>query len=136
VVDIQHVIIADYADIVNGKLYLMGGGWDTFYAKEAPSQVRLSIAVGVLVEWEETNLPLIVNLFVEDDDGKQMAKIEGKMQVGRPAALPPGSRQLSQMAANITMNLPTFGGYRIRVDAGTGDAAAERTVPFRMLERK
>jgi hypothetical protein len=30
------VIIADYADIVNGKLYLMGGGWDTFYAKEAP----------------------------------------------------------------------------------------------------
>lgn len=131
------MIIADYADIVNGKLYLMGGGWDTFYAKEAPSQVRLSIAVGVLVGWEETNQPLIVNLFVEDDDGKQMAKIEGKMQVGRPAALPPGSRQLSQMAANITMNLPAFGGYRVRVVAeGSKQEIAERNVTFRMLERK
>ena len=131
------MIISDYADIVNGKLYLMGGGWDTFYAKEAPSQVRLSIAVGVLVGWEETNLPLIVNLFVEDDDGKQMAKIEGKMQVGRPAALPPGSRQLSQMAANITMNLPAFGGYRVRVVAeGSKQETAERNVTFRMLERK
>lgn len=131
------MIIADYADIVNGKLYLMGGGWDTFYAKEAPSQVRLSIAVGVLVGWEETNQPLVVNLFVEDDDGKQMAKIEGKMQVGRPAGLAPGSRQLSQMAANITMNLPAFGGYRVRVLAeGAEQAAAERHVPFRMLERK
>ena len=131
------MIIADYADIVSGKLYLTGGGWDTFYAKEAPSQVRLAVAVGVLVGWEETNLPLTVNLFVEDDDGKQMAKIEGKMQVGRPAGLPPGSRQLSQMAANITMNLPAFGGYRIRVAAeGAKQEVAERNVPFRMLERK
>lgn len=130
------MIIADYADIVNGKLYLMGGGWDTFYAKEAPSQVRLAIAVGVLVGWDETNVPLTVNVFVEDDDGKQMAKIEGQMQVGRPAGLPPGSRQLSQMAANITMTLPAFGGYRVRVAAdGPKHEPAERNVPFRMLER-
>lgn len=94
--DIQHVLVADYAEIVNGKLYLMGGGWDTYYAREIPVQMRVAVTIGVSIEWEETNQRIPVYAYLEDDDGTQLARIEASMQVGRPAELTAGSRQLSQ----------------------------------------
>lgn len=133
--DIQHTLMADYAEIVNGKLYVMGGGWDTYYAKEVPAQVRLAVAVGVSVEWEETNQPIPVHIYVEDDDAQQLARIEAKMQVGRPANLQAGSRQLSQMAANLTLNVKAFGGYRVRTIAGEGPAQKESNLTFRIAKR-
>lgn len=134
--DIQHILIADYADIVNGKLYLMGGGWDTFYAREVPVQVRMGIAIGVRIDWDETNQRIPVHVYVEDDDAAQLARIEGAMQVGRPAQLLPGSRQLSQMAVNLNINLNQYGGYRVRAIAGEGEAAKESTIAFRVMERQ
>jgi hypothetical protein len=133
--DIQHALVADYAEIVNGKLYLMGGAWDTYHAREVPATVRMAIAVGLRVDWEETNQAIPVMVHVEDDDGRELARIEGKVQVGRPASLPPGSRQLSQMAVNLGFTLPAYGGYRVRVVAGTGEAAKESLAPFRVAPR-
>lgn len=132
---IQHALIADYAEIVNGKLYLMGGAWDVMHLRETPGPVRMAIAVGLQVEWEETNTSIPVIVHVEDDDARELARIEGQVQVGRPAGLPPGSRQLAQMAVNLAMTAPAFGGYRVRVTAGTGDSVVESISPFRIAQR-
>jgi hypothetical protein len=132
---IQHIVLADYAEIVNGKLYLMGGGWNTFFAREVPVQMRIAVAVGVRIEWEETNRPIPVRVYVEDDDGKELARIEGTMQVGRPANLPGGSSQLSQMAVNLSLSAARYGNYRIRALAGEGEFAEESGVSFRVVER-
>jgi len=132
---IQHALIADHADIVNGKLYLMGGGWDVFHAAELPATIRMSIVVGVRIDWEETNQRHPVVVVIEDDDGQVLAKIEGAMQVGRPATLPAGGSQLSQMAANLPLSVKNYGGYRIRVTAGEEENAVETSVPFRVLPR-
>ncbi len=134
--EIQHALLADYAEIVNGKLYLMGGGWDTYYVREVPTQVRIAVAIGVSLDWDETNQPFPVRATIEDDDGQVLARIEGTMQVGRPASLPAGSRQLSQMAVNLGLNFKTMGGYQLRVIAGEGEFARERTSAFRIAERK
>ena len=40
--DIDYAIIADYAEVVGSKLYLMGGGWDTSTMPEVPFQLRLA----------------------------------------------------------------------------------------------
>lgn len=132
---IQHALIADYAEIVNGKLYLMGGGWDTISLREVPGAIRMAIAVGIQVDWEETNQVIPVVVHVEDDDAGELARIEGKVQVGRPASLPPGSRQISQMAVNLGFTVPSFGGYRVRVIAGAGGGIQESIAPFRVAER-
>jgi len=132
---IQHTLIADHADIVNGKLYLMGGGWDVFHSAELPATIRMSVVVGVRIEWEETNKRHPVVVIIEDDDGQMLAKIEGAMQVGRPANLPAGGSQLSQMAANLPLNVKHYGGYRVRVTAGDEEGAVETSVPFRVLPR-
>lgn len=132
--EIQHVILADYADIVSRKLYLMGGGWDTYRARETPVRMRLALAVGLLLDWDETDRQVPVTMLIEDDDGKQLARIEGATQVSRPAGLPEGSRQLAQLAANAGILVPRFGGYRVRIEAGQGDARVTKSVPFRVIQ--
>ncbi|OAI42220.1 hypothetical protein AYO38_11580 [bacterium SCGC AG-212-C10] len=132
---IEYALLADYAEIVGNKLYVMGGGWDTFAAPEAPAFVRLAIAVGVRVPWEETNQQIPIHVAIEDDDGRELGRIEGSVMVGRPAELPPGSSQLAQMAANVPLTVPAFGGYRTRISAGK-DAIATLALPFRVLQRK
>ena len=133
--EIQYALIADHAEIVSGKLYLMGGGWDHFNAREAPVQLRMAVAVGIRVGWEETNLRHQVDIFIEDDDGKELARVNGAMQVGRPSNLPPGSTQLSQMAVNLPLRVESFGGYRVRVVAGEGAGVRTSIVPFRVAQK-
>lgn len=134
--EISHALLADYAEVVNGKLYLMGGGWDRFFAPTAPVQMRVAIVVGVRISWEETNKPVPVRIQLEDDDGAELLHIDGQVNVGRPPQLPPGSDQLAQMCANVAINIPRHGGYRVRILAGEDDAQAERRLTFRVEEKR
>ncbi len=132
---IETAMIADFAEIVSGKLYLMGGGWDNYWVDKAPAQVRIAIAVGVRVGWDETNVQIPVRIWIEDDDGQEMVRIEGSVNVGRPAGLPPGSGQLAQMAANVPFQAPHVGGYRIRIQAGEQESSYQ-VLPFRVMARQ
>lgn len=135
--DIEYALIADYAEMVGGKLYLMGGGWDTFTQAEVPAQLRLSLAIGVRVGWEETNNDFPVRVLIEDDDGHELVRIEASMNVGRPPTVPPGSRQLAQLAANVPLTVTQHGGYRIVIRAGADEAAtSERILPFRVARAR
>ncbi|MEP7217182.1 MAG: hypothetical protein ABI782_13105 [Anaerolineaceae bacterium] len=131
--DIEYVLIADYAEIVAGKLYVMGGGWDSTTAAEVPAGIRMAIAVGVRLGWEETNTAIPVEMTVHDDDAQELVRVNGSVQVGRSAELLPGSTQLAQIAINLQLHLPSFGGYRVRVVAG-GDGLT-RSLPFRLTRR-
>lgn len=133
--DIEYALIADYAEIVGGKLYVMGAGWDHTFAPEAPATVRFAAAVGVRVGWEETNRSIPVQVTVEDDDSRELMRVDGAVQVGRAPDLPPGASQLAQFAINLALALPSFGGFRMRVVAGTGDEPAVATRPFRLVKR-
>ncbi|MGE5595220.1 MAG: DUF6941 family protein [Hyphomicrobiales bacterium] len=134
--DIDYALLADHAEVVSGKLYLMGGGWDTWFAAEVPAQVRMAVAVGIRVGWDETNQPVPVVITLEDDDGQSLVKLEGSINIGRPAHLPAGSTQLAQMAANIGMQVQRHGGYRVRIEAGEGPHVVQRYIPFRLLPRR
>ncbi len=134
--EIDYAILADHAEVVGNKLYLMGGGWDTMSAADVPAPVRLAIASGVRVEWEETNMAIPLLITIEDDDAQEIVRMEAQVNVGRPPNLPAGSTQLSQMAATVQVSLPRFGGYRVLVVAGTGDQAVRRSLPFRLVRRQ
>ena len=134
--DIDYALMADAAEIANGKLYVLGGGWDTYSAAEVPAQLRVAIAVGVRIGWEETNQQTPVRVTIEDDDGQQLVAIDGAVNVGRPAGLSPGSTQLAQMAVNLAVNFQKHGGYRVRIVAGSEERSVEKLLPFRVLPRK
>lgn len=134
--DIDYALIADYAEIVGGKLYLVGGGWDTTYAAEAPTVAKIAVALGVRVPWNETDRNIPVRMTVEDDDGEVFVSMDGGVSVGRPEGLVPGSAQLTQMAANVAFTAPRFGGYRVLMVAGEGDDAVSHSLPFRIAPHR
>lgn len=137
--DIDYALLADHADIAGGKLYVNGGGWDRYALPQVPGPVRLAVATGIRIGWEETNKPIPVAMVVEDDDGRQLMRIDAVVNVGRPPQLPAGSSQLAQVAANAHFQAPHYGGYRVQISAGDGAAGspvAMRSLPFHIVPKQ
>lgn len=132
--EIDYLLLAEHAEVTASKLYLMGGGWDTMSVPEAPANVRLMLAAGVRVEWDETNAPVPLLVRVDDEDAQEIFRLEGQMNVGRPPNLLPGASQLSQMTFALALKLPRFGGYRVSLTVGAEAAAIRRSIPFRLAQ--
>ena len=119
------LMLADYAETVNGKLYIMGGGRTA--AGPAPS----SFAIAFLIEipWDETNRRHVLHVDLVDGDGRPVmvstptgdrpVEIDGGFEVGRPAGLKPGTPQTVPVATTCGAAAPTaprktLGGCRFR----------------------
>jgi Family of unknown function (DUF6941) len=87
---IDSLLVADHAEAVNGKLYVMGGGFDTLWAPQFPLGVRFSFAALLKVPWNDTNRRLPIQGWVTraDDDEELGWKMEGELEAGRA----PGTR--------------------------------------------
>ena len=137
---VEWLILADYAEIVGGKLYLMGGGWDVLNVNTGFPHVRpVGLAAAFSVPWNETNERRNVEIDIQTEDGQSVGKMGGQFEVGRPAGIKQGQDQRFQLAANCASTLPAPGTYvivaRIEGEEGganivqrrwRGDAAAER----------
>jgi hypothetical protein len=86
-VQIDYLLLADYAEVLNDKMYLMGGGWDQFTPQAYPADMRWGIAVGIRVPFLESNRPIHFVLSMSGDEGSEHFRIEGDLETGRP----PGS---------------------------------------------
>src|SRR4051812_33933108 len=112
--ELEWLVLADSAQIVGNKLYLLGGGWDVLTVGTAfPVQQRCAVAASYRVPWNETNDRHTVEIEVVNEDGASLAKVEGQVEVGRPAGLPLGADQRAQIAAEIVLGLERAGSFAI-----------------------
>jgi hypothetical protein len=103
-VAIDYLLAADYAEVIGGKSYIVGAGWDRFSPGAYPASMRLGIAVGLRVPFLQSNVPHHLVLVLRDGDGQELLKIEGDLETGRI----PGSRgesMLVPLAANAQVPL-------------------------------
>lgn len=124
---VDYLIIGDSAQIAANKLYLLGGGWNQYRARSLPADVSLGMAVGVRVDWNETNVRRKLELVVQDGDGNLLLRVEGHFETGRPAGIPQGSSQLVQIAANGRIKVPAAGSYQV---VAMVDGEELQRVPF------
>lgn len=113
---IEWLIIADAAQVLGNKLYLLGGGWDTLTVGQGfPVQQPVSVAISFRVPWHETNQKheFELEVFTDSPDGKSLAKVGGAIEVGRPPGIKPGQSQRLQAALNILLRLEAPGTYSI-----------------------
>jgi len=126
-------ILCDSAQVAEGKLYILGGGWSLC----GPGAFTHAIALKVGVPWGEANQHHRLDAVLVDEDGQVVAMGEpsqeisfsSEFEVGRPAGLPEGTPLDFPIAVNFgPLELSTGRGYAwsLRID-GT---EAER-VPFR-----
>ncbi len=88
-------LLADAAQVAEGKLYILGGGWERLATPQLPVTRSFDLAVRVIVPWIETNRPLHFTVQLETEDGVALLDPPAKpvVNVGRPVHLREGSEQ-------------------------------------------
>jgi len=130
-VQVEWLILADYVEIIGGKLYLMGGGWDVLTVNAAfPLARPVGLAAAFSVAWDETNQLHRVEIEFQTDDGQSVGNVRAQFEVGRPAGVKAGQDQRFQLAANVPLNLSAPGTYVI---VARIEGQEQRRVPFNVI---
>ena len=107
-------MLADAAQVQSGKLYVLGGGFDTISVRKLPAthrSVSLAMVAEVGPDERQQDLELVVQL-VDEDGGELGVMAKGKLRVGAPPNLPPGSASIVPIVSpfhNVTF--PEAKGY-------------------------
>jgi hypothetical protein len=125
------MLLADAAQEVGGKLYILGGGWSI----TGPTPTPMAIALKLEVPWDRTNehhtllLELVdedgTPVLVADDQGEQVPlQVSGEFEAGRPPGIKPGTPIDSALAVNFGP-LQLEGGrryqWRLSIDGDTDE---------------
>ena len=114
--EVEFLILADAVQAVNGKLYMLGGGWTTLHAPEIPTMHPLGIALGFRVPWQETNQVHRLEISMVDADGAPVIPpIQAQLEMGRPPGLRPGTDQTAVIAVNAAVQFTKPGRYEVEV---------------------
>lgn len=97
-------MLVDAVQALDGKLYILGGGWNV----RGPQPTPFGIAVLIDVPWEEANRKHRFALHLVDEDGRPYVaegadtplQIGGEFEVGRP----PGLREGSSIRVPLAIN--------------------------------
>lgn len=125
--EVDFLILADHAESVNGKLYLMGGAWDQIGVIDFAKPVTFSIALGILIPWNATNQDHQLQVHLLDEDGTRLFRMEGGFRAGRPPQLPQGGAQHNVLAITASAVLPKPGVYSVEATINDGE---RRTTSF------
>jgi hypothetical protein len=105
------MMLADHAEVAEGKLFIAGAGW--FVA--GPGPITSGVALLFHIPWERTNRRITFSLRLVDADGhpviqpgplgEQPIQMGGQFEVGRPAGIPHGSEINVPIAVNTVLQL-------------------------------
>ena len=113
-VEIDFMLLADKAEVLKGKLYMMGGAWDRIQVKHLEAPVALSIVIGVLVPWNLTNEPHRLQISIKDEDGNQIPPTaQATINVGQPVASTKGQLFRATAVLSNQWALPKTGAYTV-----------------------
>ena len=120
---VEWLILADAAEVVNNKLYLMGGGWDRLSVHtDFPVAQHFGIALSVVVAPEETEKTHEFALDVLSPEGKLLATIEAEFEVARTSEK---RNQRWQFATSVDLSLERSGSYPVVIHLNRLEAARQ-----------
>jgi hypothetical protein len=109
-VKLGFVLLSDHSEAVNGKLYMIGGGWNVLRLPELPHDWAFHIGLGIDVEWHETNDPHELVVAIQDPDGIELGEgLTANFETGRPPGMPQGQEQRLVMSIGVTATFSTAG---------------------------
>ena len=127
-------MLADSAQVSAGKLYVLGGAFDTINARNFPAAVRgLSVVLVAEVGPGDRNRDLPIAIRLLDEDGNALGvESRGMMRVGEPSTLPAGASTLVPLVASfLGVRFAKPGGYVFMLEH-EGEELGR--IPFRVRE--
>ena len=128
--EIDYLLVADRAEVVNGKLYLMGGSWDRIQPQQFPHRMMLGIALGVRIPFAYTDDQHTVAIELQHNDTRIIG-FEAKLATGRPPGMA-GMDMLVPMAFNIPIAIPGEGQVTLKAVI---DGASGRRHEIKVIQR-
>jgi hypothetical protein len=123
---IAFLILTDYAESLNGKLYTLGAGWNVLRFPELPQEWRFTVGLGIDVAWDETNTRHAIQVAVQDPDGTELGdELSMEFEAGRPPGLQAGQDQRMVIALNVGASFESAGPHAVVVRSG--DEELERS---------
>jgi hypothetical protein len=129
-------MLCDAAQVQSGKLFILGGGFDTISVREFPAaHGSLSLAMVAEVGPEDRQRDLELQISLVDEDGHPVGvEAKGMLRVGAPPNLPPGSPSVVPIVSPFNgITFPEAKGYAFVVSL-EGDELAR--VRFRVIQSK
>ncbi len=125
------MMLCDAAQVADGKLFILGGGWSMIGPDPTPSAIAMKIEVG----WNEAEVAHHWELFLLDADGRDVTvetpdgnhpiEVRGDFQVGRPPGVPEGTPIDVALAVNLGP-VPLASGarfsWRLTIDGETDES--------------
>lgn len=135
------MLLADAAQAVGGKLYVLGGGWSVI----GPAPTAMALAIKIDVPWDQATVRhrWVLDLIDEDghairtpaSEGERPVQVAGHFEVGRPSTVAEGAPIDLPLAINLGP-LPLPAGrrcvWRLSID---GRSAPDWQVPFDVRPR-
>lgn len=113
-IETEWIILADYVEVINGKLYMTGGGWNNITLQQMPVEHGFGVAVAFAIPWASCNELHPIKIEILDPDAVVLLTVEGEVEVGRPPGLPTGSAQRVPLAFNGRTRIEKLGTYVIK----------------------
>ena len=137
-IDIEFMLVADAAQSIASKVYVLGGGWTELLLEDFPSSppIPFSVVVGITIPWNMTNQRFTFALELVDADGSLVETVAEphEFEHGRPPGMRPGATQRLNLAVPVATEFPAPGRYVFRglVD---GEPRAEAVIEVGTLQR-
>jgi hypothetical protein len=126
------LMLTDHSEVLNGKVYAMGGGWNMLHFGELPVEHGFGIAFGLDVPWDQTNQRHTLRLEIEDPDGARLGdEFSFEFETGRPPGLVPGQDQRIVLSLEARLELATPGPHAVVMTVGEEEIGRTR---FYVLE--
>lgn len=132
-IEVDFMILADGAQAVGGKLFMLGGGWTHMFVPQFPGRppAPFAVAVGITVPYHFTNRRFSFALELTDSDGARVGDVlTAEMEQGRPPGIRAGISQPILLAVNAQPEFPGPGRYTFNA---TIDGEHVRSVSFEAL---
>jgi hypothetical protein len=126
---IDSFFAADCAQAIDGKLYAMGGGFDTLFAPQFPWRVRFALGAILVVPWKDTNRRFPIEGTAETIDGERLGwQMGGEVEAGRAAGKRGGDVQIVVAGpVEFEVESPTEFVLKLRF------ASSERAITLRVV---
>src|SRR5260221_4161821 len=115
-----HLVLCDFAEVINGKLYLQGAGWTRLLANQP---FAIAVALFWRIPWGNANQKQEITIRLVTEDGDPFldpegnpVRADGQIEVGRPPGLKEGASLDAPLAVRLgAMTFPP-GGYRFELE--------------------
>jgi uncharacterized protein DUF6941 len=125
--EISFLILTDYAESLNGKLYTLGAGWNLLRFPELPQEWRFTVGLGIDVSWDETNQRHTIEVTIEDPDGGDVGEpLTMELEAGRPPGIQAGQDQRMVIAFNVGASFEAAGPHAVVVRSGEQELERSR----------